>query len=348
MEKKIYAAVDANINRALEGLRVCEDIFRFVITDSEASSAVKNARHKIAEAVNIFSGRLLIDGRDVENDTIKFLDLDSGQTRDSLDDLLKRNLHRAMEALRSIEEFFKILNINEKNPFQEIRFSLYSLEKKIFPVLERARSRAMMRSLYAILDSSFVWDNMYLQTARRLIDGGASVIQLRMKQSSKKAVLAAARDTASLCRERGVLFIVNDFAEIAYLSDAGGVHLGQEDLPVQEARRLLPRNMVIGISTHTPEEAVEAGRDDPDYIAIGPVFDTGSKGSVPLKGIGTGIVKDIIDRVNIPVVAIGGINSDNVTGLKKAGCTCFSVMSYLYRNDSIEDNCREIIKKISL
>ncbi len=344
MDDKIYSAIDANINRALEGLRVCEDVFRFVRRGSMISARLKSLRHEIIEAVKIFPQGLLLRERDVAGDEIKFADTAGEKERGSVFDLARKNLRRSQEALRSIEEFFKLASPGgEQNPFQALRFTLYSLEKDIcLPLLRAEKINKFENSLYAILDSAFVKNNEYAKTAARLIKGGASIIQLRMKDSSMKVILREARSVAAACREKGVIFIVNDHPEAALLSGADGLHLGQDDLPVIEARKVVPPEMIIGVSTHSAAQALEAADENPDYIAAGPVFDTKSKYGELMKGIGTDIIKDIINKIETPVVAIGGIDHSRIAELKKSGCGCFAVLSYLYKDDKIEENCASI------
>ena len=348
MEQGIYSAIDANANRALEGIRVCEDIFRFIIRSSVLSAKLKEARHELADALKVFPRSGLLHGRDVENDTQKFVDLGSEKTRSSLSDIAGSNLHRATEAMRSIEEFFKLLcpGSNE-NPFQKIRFKLYSIDKEMASVLMREDKRRMFHSsLYAILDSSFIQNDEYAKTVERLIAGGASIIQLRMKNCSMGKILDTAKSVSRVCGDNNVLFIVNDYPEIAYLSSAGGVHLGQDDLPVADARRLLPPDMIVGISTHSKEEALLAAQSEPDYIAVGPVYDTKTKYNKLLKGIGEDVFKDILNSIEIPVVAIGGLDPERISELRKLGCNCGAVVSYLYKENRVEENCRLILNAI--
>jgi len=354
MEARIYSAIDANINRSLEGIRVCEDVFRFIIRNSGISVRLKETRHAIAEALKTFSSKDLLHGRDVENDAQKYIDLYSEKTRASLHDLAKSNLHRAMEAMRSIEEFYKLLHPDAgENPFQQIRFSLYSLEKEIIPVLLRENKRKIfLSSLYAILDSSFVKNEEYLKTAQSFIKGGASIIQLRMKNLQMRKVLETAKTVSNLCKDKSVLFIVNDYPEIAYLSGADGVYLGQYDIPVTEARRILPPDMLIGISVNSKEEAMRALQDEPDYIAVGPVYSTKSKNNDLQEGIGEEVLEEVINSTDIPVVAIGGLDPQKISRLKYLGCKCFAVITYLYkgnnRKNNIEENCRAILDSFRL
>jgi thiamine-phosphate pyrophosphorylase len=352
MEARIYSAIDASVNRSLEGIRVCEDIFRFIIRNVGLSVKLKQIRHEIVEALKSFSYNELLHGRDVENDSQKFIDVKSEKSRASIHNLVKSNLHRAMEAMRSIEEFFKLLHPDmDENPFQKIRFSLYTLEKDMIQILLREDKRKRFNSsLYAILDSSFVQNDEYLKTALKLIDGGASIIQLRMKNFPMGKILETAGNISSVCKEKGVLFIVNDYPEIAYLSGADGVHLGQDDLPVPDVRRILPPDMIIGISTHSMEQALLAVKDEPDYIAIGPIYKTKTKNNKLLEGIGEDIFKEVLRSTDIPLVAIGGLNPERAGRLKKLGCNCSAVVSYLYqennKENNIEANCRVIINSI--
>ena len=342
MNRGIYSAIDANINRSLEGLRVCEDVFRFVISNERIALQFKSVRHDIVRAISVFSEVNLLHGRDVNADSLKFSDLKSEQERESIRDILKRNIHRAIEGMRSVEEFYKLSNQGAVScPFQKIRFLLYSLEKEALSFMNReSRVKIFRDSLYAILDSSFVRDNDYTGIAERLINGGASIVQLRMKHAASGEVLSVAKEVSYLCREKGVLFIVNDSPEIAVLSGADGVHLGQEDMPIEDARRILQFHMIVGISTHSFTQAKQACEFFPDYIAIGPVYDTESKDGKLQKGIGLEVVRNSVAAVNMPVIAIGGITPKKSVELRKAGCGCSAVLSFLYTDDRIEENCR--------
>lgn len=345
MEAGIYSAIDANINRSLEGIRVCEDIFRFVIRNGGLSIKFKEIRHQIVDAAKLFSYSSLLHGRDVENDSQKYIDSSGEKIRSSLYDLAKSNLHRAMEAMRSLEEFYKFLHPGmDENPFQKIRFLVYSLDKEMIPFLLREDKRKrFINSLYAILDSSFVRNDEYLKTAERLINGGASIIQLRMKNFPPGKIFETAKDVSRVCREKGVLFIVNDYTDIAYLSGANGVHLGQDDLTVQDARRILPPDMIIGVSTHSKEEAMAALHYEPDYIAVGPIYKTETKNNQLLEGIGEDVLKEVIKSTESTVVAIGGLNPERTAKLKNLGCNCIAVVSYLYKEDKIEENCMSVL-----
>jgi thiamine-phosphate pyrophosphorylase len=351
MEKQILSAIDANLNRSLEGLRVCEDVMRFCLKNGGLSSRFKELRHRIAGEAGRFSHSKLLYGRDVEADTLKFEDLETEKSRGSLESLVAANLHRAAEALRSLEEFSKLACPGMKrNPFQEIRFALYSLESEAMSaVLRKSKCDRFGRALYAIIDSGQLEGRDFPNAAKKMIRGGASVIQMRMKNASMKEVLARATELAGICRKGGVLFLVNDYPEIALLAGADGVHLGANELGVREVRRLLPPDMIIGITLYPGEDISRALAPGPDYAAVGPIYDTTYRvgaASSALKGLGIDMIERTRGASGIPLVAIGGINAENAGAAIAAGADSVAVLSYLYQNGRIEKNCRSIVDAI--
>ena len=156
---------------------------------------------------------------------------------------------------------------------------------------------------YAMVDPA--GGHQPLELARVLLDAGARVMQLRLKSATGRDLLAAARAIAALCRERGAMLIVDDRADIAMLASAAGVHLGQEDLPLEAARRLVGSGMLIGISTHSVEQARAAERGGADYIGFGPLYAGGLRNNTA--GKGPAMLREARAAVKIPIVAIGGI-----------------------------------------
>ncbi len=155
--------------------------------------------------------------------------------------------------------------------------------------------------------------------AKKACLAGARIIQYRDKTASRKQMLETARRLRDITTDHNVMLIVNDFIDVAMLVSADGIHLGQDDIPISEARNITPEGLIIGISTHSIDQAKEAEAAGADYIGIGPVFATPTKqGNVP---IGMDIVREVVSIMHIPVVAIGGINPDNVNQLKGAGVT---------------------------
>ncbi|MDA8214709.1 MAG: thiamine phosphate synthase [Nitrospiraceae bacterium] len=175
-----------------------------------------------------------------------------------------------------------------------------------------------------------------------ILEAGIRWVQYREKNKTKREMFFDALKLREITRSFGACFIVNDYADIALAVDADGVHLGQDDLPIKEARRIMG-SRIIGISTRNVQEAVEAERDGADYIGFGSIFLTTTKEDTVLQGLDA--LRRIRQSVKIPVVAIGGINTDNVKAVFDAGCDGVAVSSGLLRGD-IKENARRFLSII--
>ncbi|MDR1978426.1 MAG: thiamine phosphate synthase [Synergistaceae bacterium] len=169
------------------------------------------------------------------------------------------------------------------------------------------------------------------EQTRLALEGGATAIQLRDKSMDGGELLETAARMAALCAEHGALFIVNDRLDVALLSGADGVHLGQSDLPVNEARKLAPRPFVVGTSAHRASQAEKAERDGADYLGGGAVFETGSKDDAAV--IGLQGLRELTGASRLPVVAIGGISLENLPEVMRSGVDGVSVISAAVRGD---------------
>lgn len=199
--------------------------------------------------------------------------------------------------------------------------------------------------LYAITGEMFHPGRPMLEVMEEAILGGVDIIQLRDKSSSKRDVLDKARALRELTRRYGVTFIVNDHIDVALACDADGIHLGQDDLPIEEARRIVGPDKVIGISTHAIEEARAAERDGADYIGVGPVFETKSKVDV-VAPVSTRYVELVAAEIRIPFVAIGGIKLHNVDQVLAAGATRICAISEIVGSADVQGTCRAFLDRI--
>ena len=198
--------------------------------------------------------------------------------------------------------------------------------------------------LYVILDPSFLSGISEIEAAEAMIRGGARVIQWRDKTRDKGEQLPIVSEVNRICAEAGVTSIVNDHVDLALASGADGVHLGQKDLPLVEARALMPEGAVIGVSTATVEEARTAEADGAYYIAVGAIYPTTSKAVTRPAGLVT--LELVSGAVSTPVVAIGGINADNVGPVVEAGADSVCVISAVLSAMDIEAAARDLSSKI--
>lgn len=198
-----------------------------------------------------------------------------------------------------------------------------------------------MFELYAITDRKMLGKVSEVEAARLCFEGGADVVQLRMKDTDGGEMLEKAKAIQEIAQQYCKFFIVNDRLDIAVLAGADGVHLGQTDIPVQEARRLVGDEMIIGVSASTVEEAVKAVDDGADYIGVGSIFNTSTKPDAD-QGIGLDTLMDICQAVDVPVVAIGGINKGNIRDVIRAGADGAAVVSAIMAKPDIKAAAHEL------
>ncbi|MBF0553892.1 MAG: thiamine phosphate synthase [Nitrospirae bacterium] len=177
-----------------------------------------------------------------------------------------------------------------------------------------------------------------------IIGSGVKWVQLRDKKTSRLAVYKAARLLRTLTRANGITFIINDYADIAAAVDADGVHLGQDDLPLSEARKILGNKKLIGISTHNLDQAIKAQEDGADYIGFGPIYSTATKKAGPPKGQQS--IIEIRNHIHIPIAAIGGINEGHITELIEAGADALAVASAIMDAEDVSKAADAFVRKL--
>ncbi|OIJ14484.1 thiamine-phosphate diphosphorylase [Anaerobacillus alkalilacustris] len=200
--------------------------------------------------------------------------------------------------------------------------------------------------LYAITGEEFHKGKSLVEVMEAAIIGGVDIIQLRDKKSSKKDVLHKALLLKDLTKKYNVPLIINDHIDVAVAVDADGIHLGQDDLPLQMARKIVGKDKIIGISTHEIEEAREAQLQGADYIGVGPIFATKSKEDV-VDPVTTKYIEEVKKEISIPFVAIGGIKLHNVDQVLNAGATRICAISEIVGSADITKTCQLFIEKIN-
>lgn len=200
----------------------------------------------------------------------------------------------------------------------------------------------MDKKLYVITESAISNGRTNEFVVREAIKGGAEIIQLREKLWSREKVRDEAKRLLKICRNNNVLFILNDYVDIALEIEADGVHLGQEDMPISEARKISNNHLIIGISTHSLEQAINADKLA-DYITIGPIFKTRAKNF----SIGTNIISEVASAVKKPLIAIGGININNLSEILKKGARNVAVISAVVSAEDIKNETEKLVKRIN-
>lgn len=343
MDKKVFRIIDSNRNRCAEGLRVLEDIARMILNNATLSSKLKEIRHGIIEnlsAINIS----LISQRDTDRDVGSVLEPITQYNE--LSSIIQANAKRVEEGLRVIEEITKLPDFSQvlgSNVFKQYRFDVYKLEQDLISEIQRINKTNLIKGVYAILDTGILKSKDIINTAQQIINGGASIIQLRDKSTATRELIAIAADLQHLCHHNNVLFIINDFLDIALASNADGLHLGQSDIPINIARKELPIDRIIGCSVQTMEQARKAVEEGADYIAAGSIFPTNTKEDIIV--IGLDLLKQLKSEFDIPLVAIGGIKLDNAEQVINSGADALAVITAILNSNNIQETIRLFVTK---
>ncbi len=321
-ETAAWRTIDANFNRAVEGLRVVEDHARFVLNDRFLAGACKQLRHDLTTVLTAMDQ---VNARVIARDTLADVgtSITSPQEtqRPSMKQLVAANWQRASQALRVIEEFAKLLG-HSGSPFESLRYQTYTLAKA-FALNERSQDVWRDRRLYVLIDGCQS-EAAFAALVTQLITAGVHVLQLRDKQLDDRTLLARGQVLRKIINELldnqpRPLFIMNDRPDLAILALADGVHVGQDELPVSEVRRLVGPNMQIGVSTHSIEQAHAAVLAGADYLGCGPTFPSSTKSFEQFPGIA--FLEQVADEIALPAFAIGGIMLDNLPQVLASGFT---------------------------
>jgi len=334
--------LDANANRAREALRVLEDYCRFVLDDAFLSGQWKGLRHDLAGALSVLPPHWLLQARDTEGDVGTAITTQAEMNRAGLADVLQAGCKRLQEALRSLEEYGKLLAADLAGKVEGLRYRAYTLERALL-LCTSARTRLETAQL-CVLVSTDLCRMSLADTVREAAAGGAQVIQLRDKNADDRTLLERARDLRQVTRQAGVLFILNDRPDLARLAEADGVHLGQGDLPVREAQRIIGPDALIGVSTHNLAQLRQAIVDGASYVGVGPAYASSTKQVAELAGLE--FVRQAAAETSLPAFAIGGITVDNVAAIVAAGARKVAVSAAVCRADDPRAAAAAILQNV--
>ena len=307
-ENGLIRLLDANANRAREGLRVLEDAARFVLDEPSLTAEAKALRHEITALISQLVAQGAVAARDVGSDVGLNDDLASEVERPSLGSVIAAAAHRATEALRALEEYAKIIDGDVGVAFEALRYRAYELDGRLRERIVR-HAPSTWRVMVIVSEASCTKPWRDVITAS--IAGGADAIQLREKNSTKAQLLERTREAIGICRPAGVAVIVNDHIDVAVAAGADGVHVGQEDFPIEAVRRVIGGSMILGGTAHTMAHAERNAAAGCDYCGVGRMFKSRTKPEAPASGVE--FLREFTTRwPSWPHLAIGGIDP-NVT-----------------------------------
>ena len=359
----IWRILDANLNRGREGLRVLEDYARFVRNDASLSEQLKTLRHELVateallpqlKTYNCESDSVdrinveLLRHRDTAHDVGTQISTAAESIRNNMSDIVIANNRRVQEALRALEEFGKLIAPAFAGRVKQIRYRSYTLQREHtrlsdvneFPKQHESRVQKLQSAVVYVLITESACRLPWQQVVEATLRGGADVLQLREKHLNDRELLRRARWTADACLCGGCLFIVNDRADVAVAANADGAHVGQDEFSVSDARSVLRPDQILGISTHTLQQAQAAGIDGADYIGVGPTFATGTKSFFEFPGLA--LVSEVCHNVQIPAFVIGGISLKNLEAVRQAGGTRVALASSVVGSENPEATVREL------
>lgn len=321
--------LDVAANRAREALRVLEDYVRFSLDDAVLSRAAKQLRHDLAAALEAIPLRSLLAARDTRHDVGTTITTEREQQRFSVVEVVQANSKRLQESLRSLEEYGKLHGGDLGRALEALRYRAYTLERAM--LLGAGARQRLADVRLCVLATGSACAASLRWTLEEAMAGGADMIQLREKALADRDLLDRARQVRAWTRKGNALFIMNDRPDIARLVEADGVHLGQNDLPVKEARRIVGPHALIGVSTHDLGQLEQAILDGASYVGVGPTFASATKHFDDLKGVE--YVRQACAATTLPAFAIGGINLDTVVQAVAAGARRVAVSQAICQAD---------------
>lgn len=337
----LFRIIDANLNRSTEALRVLEEIARFKLNDLDLSTQLKNMRHEIC---SFFDSKydFLLNSRDTAHDVGVDIENPTKISREECDikTVFKANFKRLQQALRVLNEYGGLSD--------EYRYKVYCIEKKMNESLFMNIKKYLLnnKKLYLVTNSdNFDSDDKFLDTVALALKSGVDIIQLREKHKNASQIIKYGRVIRQLTLQYGALFIVNDRVDIAQILNADGVHLGQDDIDISSARDLLGENAIIGISTHKPQDAIEAQRCGADYIGVGPVFKTPTKPNREPAGLS--YLNWVVKNISIPYFAIGAIDENSIDEIISCGCNRAAFVRAIMYSHNVEKTVKYLKDKLS-
>jgi thiamine-phosphate pyrophosphorylase len=332
----VHRILDANLDRAREGLRVIEDWCRFGLNRTDLTDEIKSLRQTLAH----WHRPELRQARDTPGDAGTALTHPQEATRTDLPHLLQANFCRVEEALRVLEEYGKLYNAAMGADCKQMRYRVYALNSELLG--DDRRQRLNQARAYLVTAPT---ENLVV-VVEAALQGGLRLVQYRDKHTDDCDRLPLAQQLRDLCHQYGALFLVNDRVDLALAVDADGVHLGQKDLPIATARQLLGPHRIIGRSTTNSDEMAQAVAEGADYIGVGPVYATPTKPDRAAAGLD--YVRYAAAHASVPWYAIGGIDLNNLAAVTAAGAQRVAVVRAIVNAPDPAQVSQQLITQLQL
>ena len=334
MKTAIYRILDANLDRAREGLRIIEEWCRLGLNSQPLAEECKQIRQELAQ----WHSWELRQARDTPNDVGTDLTHPQEEARESIPQLLLANLCRSQEALRVLEEYGKLYQPEMALACKQMRYRVYTIESNLF---NNYRHQQLHNSPLYLVTSP---EPEILKIVELALQGGLTLVQYRDKNGKDSDRLENAQKLCELCHHYDALFIVNDRVDIALAVDADGVHLGQQDAPVAFAREILGAQKIVGLSTTNKQELNKAIAQKADYVGVGPFFET------PTKPGKAALTQEYIDYVMakcpVPWFAIGGIDLNNLDKILTTGAQRVAVVRAIMQAEQPTQVTRQFLSQL--
>lgn len=327
VDRNVWRVLDANANRAAEGLRALEDLARLVHEDVRSSLMLKSLRHRLGLAVQGLDRKQRLGARSTERDAGIGNSSTSELSRWSAGEVLVAECERVGQSLRVLEEFSKLVDPAASEQFKQLRYQAYDDLAKI-ELAWTQHAWLQSETLCLLIDCELPLSE-FADYLRRLGGAGLTCVQVRDKKRSDRDLMNYASAAVQVMDKYSGHVIVNDRLDIAMASGAAGVHLGQEDMSMVDARKTCGERLCIGISTHSIQQAREAVEMGADYIGCGPSFPSQTKSFDHFPGMA--FLAEIAKEISIPCMAIGGVDLDNLQRVVDVGFRCIAISAAVHR-----------------
>lgn len=314
-EPGVWRIIDASCNRIAEGLRTIEEYVRFVLDDEFLSTELKRLRHDATQTISLFDRQERLAARDTVGDVGTAIETPTESQRSDPQSVAVAASERCQQAFRCLEEYGKLVDGRIASQIEAYRYRAYTLFASIEQSSQR-RERLKDCSLQVLIDGCDSTESMVALMAE-VASAGAGIIQLRDKSLDDRRLYERAVAAVSALKSSPCLLVINDRPDIAATTGADGVHVGQEELPISAARRIIGSQAIIGVSTHDIEQARTAVLGGADYLGCGPTFPSKTKSFDSFPGLS--FLREVAAEIRLPAFAIGGINLSNIDGVVATG-----------------------------